>query len=342
MDLGRVHTSWARARPDRSLYLSVCLTNAAVFAVAATALVVSPATVSNEVTTWELVTLMAGVVLVVLLNAGLLRNRLVPLDRLARQLDSASVTDPDWRPALPARNGVERSFVLTVCALLDRLNEERLASESRERAAEEAERRRLARELHDDVGQRLTVVLLGLSRLAKQVSERQADELELVQENARESLELVRGLAEGLRRGAWEDMDLVGALTSLAATFQSSSGLRIVRRFEHALPAVEPQVHETLFRVAQEALTNVARHADASTVVLSLDRQRDGDQDCLVLAVTDDGSGFAPRRMGSGIAGMRERARAVGGQVSVGPAQDGGTEVRVAVPARQAITGGAT
>lgn len=341
LDLGKVHISLPRPRAEQSLYLSVCLTNAAVFVLAATALAVSPATVSNQITTQEVVTLVGGLVLVVLLNAGLLRDRLVPLDRLARQLDPVSVTDPGWRPVVPERHGVERSFVLTVRSLLDRLNEERLASESRERAAEDAERRRLARELHDDVGQRLTVVLLGLSRLAKEVTGHQAAELDLIQENARESLELVRGLAEGLRRGTWEDMDLVGALTSLAATFQSSSGLHITRRFEQAFPSVEPQVHETLFRVAQEALTNVARHAHASKVVISLGRQQEAGQDHLVLAVEDDGAGFVPHRMGSGIAGMRERARAVGGELTIGAGEAGGTEVRVAIPAVPAITGGA-
>lgn len=336
-----MHNTLARQRADRSLYLSVCLTNAAVFTVAATALVVSPATVSRQVTGQEMVALIGGVVLVVLVNAGLLRDRLVPLDRLARQLDPGAVTDPGWRPQVPERHGVERSFVLTVNALLDKLSEERLASESRERAAEDAERRRLARELHDDVGQRLTVVLLGLGRLTKQVHAHQADELSLIQENVRESLELVRGLAEGLRRGAWEDMDLVGALTSLSAAFESSSRLRITRRFQTDLPAVEPALHETLFRVAQEALTNVARHARATTVVLTLRHEWAADQQCLVLTVADDGAGFAPQRMGSGIAGMRERARAVGGELSIGTTETGGTEVHVVAPVAQGTTGGA-
>jgi two-component system sensor histidine kinase UhpB len=320
--------------------LSVCLTNAAMFALAATALVVTPATVSDEVTNDEVITLLAGVVMVVLVNAVLLRDRLLPLDRLARQLDPGAVTDPGWRPAVPERHGVERSFVLTVNALIDRLNEERIASASRERAAEDAERRRLARELHDQVGQRLTVVLLGLGRLAKQVTPQQAEELSLMQENARESLELVRGLAEGLRRGLWEDMDLVGALTSLATTFSSSSGLQITRRFEQSFPTLEPPAHEALFRVAQESLTNTARHAHASNVVMCLVRQRVSGQECVVLKITDDGTGYAPQRMGSGVAGMGERARAVGGHLSVETASNGGTEVRLAIPARHAISPG--
>ena len=322
----------AVVRPGRSLFVTVCLINAAMFAAAAGVLVVSPATVSAEVTAAEASVLVLGVVAVVTMNTLVLRGRLLGLDRLARQLDDSDVSDLSWRLPVVHRSGVERSVATAFNALLDRLAAERLASESKARAAEEAERRRVARELHDEVGQRLTVVLLSVGRLSSHVSAWQREELTLVQENTRESLELVRGLADGLRGGTWEDMDLLGALSSLAETFRASSGLRVLRRLDPTLPPVAPEAEQTLFRVAQEAMTNVARHAGADTVELELGRSEEEGQDCLVLTVTDDGRGYRPGSAGFGIAGMRERARAVGGTLDVRRRESGGTRVRLVVP----------
>lgn len=314
------------------LYWTVCLTNAAMFVMAAVVLVVSPATVSEQPTGPELTVVVVGVVVIVLANAALLRGRLLPLDRLARQLDSGDVTDPSWRLPLPMGMGVERSFVTAFNRLLDRLTEERLASESKARAAEDAERRRIARDLHDDVGQRLTVVLLSATQLGKDLTPQQQGELELIRENTRESLDIVRGLAEGLRRGLLEDMDLIGALTSLAATFASSGELQVIRRLDRRAAGVGPEVQMAVFRVAQESLTNAARHAGADTVTLELRQHEAAGQRCLALTVSDNGRGYRPGSAGFGIAGMRERARAVGGTLALTVGQGGGTQVRLVVP----------
>ena len=322
----------AVVHPGRSLFVTVCLINAAMFAAAASALVVSPATVSADVTQAELTQVAVGVLVVVATNVWILRGRLLGLDRLARQLDASDASDLSWRLPVSDRRGVERSVALAFNTLLDRLAAERLASESKARAAEEAERRRVARELHDEVGQRLTVVLLSVGRLSTHVNAWQRDELLLVQENTRESLELVRGLADGLRGGTWEDMDVLGALSSLAETFRASTDLRVVRRLDPHTPAVGPEVQQTLFRVAQESMTNVARHAGADTVELDLRLHHAAGEDCLVLTVTDDGRGYQPGSAGFGIAGMRERARAVGGTLEVSRREGGGTQLRLVVP----------
>ncbi len=153
-----------------------------------------------------------------------------------------------------------------------------------------------------------------------------------MQENTRESLELVRGLAEGLRGGFWEDMDLLGALSSLAETFRASTDLRVVRHLDPDIPSVGPEVEQTLFRVAQESMTNVARHAAADTVELELRRHTEGGEECLVLTVSDDGRGYRPGSTGFGIAGMRERAEAIGGSLDVGGRQGGGTQLRLVIP----------
>jgi two-component system sensor histidine kinase UhpB len=320
------------SRGGLPLYWTVCLTNAAMFVIAAVVLVVSPATVSEQVTVPEITIVVVGVVVIVLANAALLRGQLLPLDRLAGQLDRGDVTDAAWRLPLPVGGGVERSFVTAFNTLLDRLNEERLASESKARAAEEAERRRIARELHDQVGQRLTVVLLSATQLHKVSTPQQRGELDLIRENTRESLDIVRGLAEGLRRGLLEDMDLVGALTSLTATFAASDELQVIRRFDRRATALDPEVQMALFRVAQESLTNAARHAGADTVTVELGQHEDAGQKCVALTVSDNGRGYQAGSAGFGIAGMRERARAVGGTLALSAGQDGGTQVRFVVP----------
>lgn len=317
----------------RSLYWSVTAVNAAMFAAAAGVLVLSPATVSEQVTDRELAVLLVGVVVVAVVNALLLRGQLRPLDRLAGELRSGDVHELTWRLPSAGRSGVERSFVSTVNVLLDRLVAERLATAASARAAEEAERRRIARELHDEVGQRLTVVLLGLGRIGAHVDDCRQSELALVTENTRESLETVRGVAEGLRGDVWEDLDLFAALNSLCATFEAASGLAVTSRFDDSVSSLPNEAAQVVFRVAQEALTNVARHASATTVELVVERSELGGRKVVDLVVSDDGTGYRPGSAGFGIAGMRHRATEIGGTLTVQSRVRGGTEVRLHAPA---------
>ena len=212
--------------------------------------------------------------------------------------------------------------------MLERLEAERSASSARALAAQEAERQRIAQELHDEVGQGLTAVLLGLKRVADRVPDEVADELRLVQDTARSSLEEVREVARRLRPGVLEDLGLVSALAALATDASTHSGIHVQRGLAAGLPALSPEKELVIYRVAQEALTNTARHAGADTVQLSLSRQGDA----VALLVADNGRGTARRPEGSGIRGMRERARLVDGQLTVRLRPEGGTEVRLVVP----------
>jgi two-component system, NarL family, sensor histidine kinase UhpB len=183
-----------------ALYWKVCLINGAVFVAATALLVVSPATVSHQVTARELAVLAAGLAVILATNALLLRSTLAPLDRLVQLVNGLDAGGLGHR--LPdLGRGVAGRLARSFNDLLDRLESERATRSARELAAQEAERQRIAQELHDEVGQRLTVVLLGIRRALDKPPEESAEELQLVQENARTSLEEVRRVARGMRPG---------------------------------------------------------------------------------------------------------------------------------------------
>lgn len=314
------------------LYWTVCLINGGVFAGATAVLVVTPATVSSEVTPRELVVLTAGLAVILLANAILVRRTLAPLDRLNRLMEQFDPRRPENR--LPEQgSGVAANLARSFNTLLSRLEAERATSNVRALAAQEAERQRIAQELHDEVGQRLTVVLLGVSRILDKAPTGLTEELTLIRDNARSSLDEVRRVARGLRPGVLEDLGLVSALAAMANEFTSPAGIQIRRCLERGLPPVAPEVELVIFRVAQEALTNVTRHAEADTVELSLTKG----PKTIRLLVSDNGRGIRGAEIREGIRGMRERALFVGGQLTIGPCRGSGTEVRLDVPLERAL-----
>jgi two-component system, NarL family, sensor histidine kinase UhpB len=131
-----------------------------------------------------------------------------------------------------------------------------------------------------------------------------------------------------LRPGVLEDLGLVSALSALATEFSTYSSAHVRRGFSRGLPKMSAETELVIYRVAQEALTNVARHADAKNVELTLGRQGDG----VLLQVADDGRGLHGWAEGAGVRGMRERAMLVGGHLDIGPRVGGGTEVRLLLP----------
>ncbi len=311
------------------LYWRVCVINALMFLVATVILVVSPATVSPEVTSSELVLLAVGLIVVVMVNSLLLRSSLAPLDRLIKGMNQVDLERPNQRLA-PMGDVAVRRLVDSFNAMLTRLELERARSNAAALAGQEAERRRIAQELHDEIGQGLTVVLLGLKQVVDRAPADIAEELRLVQDTARSSLDEVRSVARRLRPGELEDLGLISALAALATDFSTHTGAHVHRRFTPALPSLTAEAELVIYRVAQEALTNAARHAGADTVEMSLSRQGD----TVVLRVVDNGCGVSGDVLdeGAGIRGMRERALLVNGQLAVGQPAGGGTEVCLTVP----------
>jgi two-component system, NarL family, sensor histidine kinase UhpB len=305
----------------------VFATNALVLALAASALALSPATVSFPVALTEAAVLALGLGAMVALNFALLRRALSPLERLRGIMRSADPLRPGARApvddAVPELRAVTESFNEMVA----RLEAERRDSAGRALAAQEGERLRIAQELHDEVGQKLTAVLLQLDSLSET---RDVATLEEAREGVRESLEEVRFIARRLRPEALDQLGLSSALAALTNSLRSASGVTIQRSIDPSLPALSPDVELVLYRVAQEALTNVVRHAGCDEARLLLRRVADG----VELAVLDPGHGFdaAVTTEGAGIRGMRERALLVGAQLEIWSAPGTGTSVRLTCP----------
>lgn len=308
------------------LYWRVCLINGLVFVVGTAALALAPVTVSATVLVSEAVVLVLGLIGIVVLNAALLRTSLAPLDRLIRVMDTVDLQRPGLR--LPeSGSGAVGQLVRGFNAMLERLESERGRSNAKALAAQEAERHRIARELHDEIGQGLTAVLLGLKQLSSRVPGDVVKDLQEVQEAARGTLDEVRGVARRLRPGVLEDLGLLSALAALATEF-SSHGLQVQRVTSPGLPDLGSERELVIYRVAQEALTNAARHSHSRTVRLALQRQGRS----VILAVDDDGRGMRGAEEGTGIRGMRERALLIGAQLAVSGGDLGGTSVRLTVP----------
>ncbi|MER7243355.1 sensor histidine kinase [Kribbella sp. NPDC000426] len=310
------------------LYWRVCLINGLVFVLGTAALALAPVTVSATVLVSEAVVLVLGLIGIVVLNSILLRNSLAPLDRLVRMMDTVDLQRPGRR--LPeSRNGAVEQLVRGFNAMLERLETERGRSNAKALEAQEAERHRIARELHDEIGQGLTAVLLGLKQLSSGVPPAVQKELTEVQETARATLDEVRSVARRLRPGVLEDLGLQSALAALASEF-SAHGLHVRRVTSPGLPELGHERELVIYRVAQEALTNAARHSQARVVQLSLQRQGAA----VILTVEDDGTGIRGAEEGTGIRGMRERALLIGAELTVGPGAKG-TSVRLTVPLEQ-------
>ncbi|MEW2497240.1 HAMP domain-containing sensor histidine kinase [Streptomyces nodosus] len=310
-----------------SLFWRIFGLNAVVLGTATALLLWAPVTVSVPVVLTEAVILVGGLAVMLVANAVLLRVGLAPLDRVTRLMTTVDLLRPGQR--LPADgHGEVAELIRTFNAMLDRLESERASSSARVLKAQEAERRRIAQELHDEVGQSMTAILLALKRSADEADEPLRGELQQVQEITRESLDEVRRLVRRLRPGVLEDLGLVSALISLTTDFATHTGLRVRRTFEADLPALDPETELVLYRVAQESLTNVARHADAERVEVSLGHS----DSTVVLTVSDDGRGMAASYEGAGIRGMRERALQIGARLDIIPGNRTGTLIRLTVP----------
>lgn len=314
------------------LYWRVFLLNALVFVTGTLVLALSPATVSSPVLAPEALVLFVGLVVMLAANAALLRLGLAPLRRLTRMMQTIDLLRPGQR--LPANGSgpvgqLNRSFN----EMLTRLEIERSTSNARALSAQEAERQRIAQELHDEVGQSLTAILLELKRAADRAPEPLREELLNTQETARHSLDEVRRVARRLRPGVLEDLGLTSALLALTNDFSRHTGLPVRRTLDSALPPLTAEEELVLYRVAQECLTNVARHAQASTVDLAL--SCDGAD--VTLRIGDDGRGLRDAPEGAGVRGMRERALLVGAALQVHTRRSGGVEVCLSMPLRTKI-----
>jgi signal transduction histidine kinase len=211
---------------------------------------------------------------------------------------------------------------------------DRVARDALRRVVEgqELERRRLARELHDETGQALTSILLGLKRVEEATSREEARELAAgLREQIVKTLQSVRRLAVELRPQALDDFGLVPALERLAEAFTEGSGISVDVQANLDSGRLPGEIETALYRIVQEALTNVAKHAGATRVSVVVTR-REG----LVMAVVeDDGQGFGAgggEGGGLGLVGMKERVGLLGGRLAIESTEGAGTTIVAEVP----------
>ena len=309
----------------------VFATNAAVLVAATLVLVISPATVSFPVALAELAVVVGGLAAMLALNLALLRRVLGPLTRLTRFMRGVDPLRPGARADVGPADLEVAELTAAFNEMIDRLETERRQSGRAALTAQERERTRIARELHDEVGQALTAVMLQLERAARQADVPVRVDVDEAREGVRAGLEEVREIARRLRPETLDDLGLGSALAALTNDVSRRTGVRVERRLAVDAHQLQPEEELVVYRVAQEALTNVARHSGARRAWVTLAPDADGR---LVLTVRDDGHGFDldTHTNGSGLRGMRERAVLIGASLDVESVRGHGTTVRLRLP----------
>jgi two-component system sensor histidine kinase UhpB len=277
----------------------------------------------------------------ILLNSLLLRARLDPVKRLVRAMTDVDLSRPGMRAAAPRRAAHElHDLTDAFNRMLARLEHERREAGRAVLRAQEQERGRIAQDLHDEVNQALTAILLRLSATIGDAPWGLRSELQETQELVAQAMDELLALARQLRPTALDDHGLVAALATQVNDFGQSTGVRT--RFHHTgeLPTLSDEEQLVIFRVTQESLSNVAKHAVASQVEVELSFVGR-----TLLRVRDNGAGFdgaAGKRVngrprgrpgGLGLGGMRERALLVGGRLDIFTAPGAGTTIELTMGA---------
>ncbi len=263
-----------------------------------------------------------------------LRRRFAPLESLIEEMEKVDLGRPG--PLLPPSidgigetSEVER-IELAFLRMMRRLEAERRRAGSAALAAQEEERARVARDLHDEVNQSLTGLLLRLEAAREAAPPEMEAELAATKALANQAMRELLSLARQLRPTALDDLGLGAALAGQVEQLAHGE-IEAEFRADGDLSDLGDDAQLVVYRVAQEALSNAARHSGAVHVEVSLRRREDGGVELLV---ADDGRGFAfdESEGGLGIAGMRERALLIGGELTIESRPDRGTTVRLTVP----------
>jgi two-component system sensor histidine kinase UhpB len=276
-------------------------------------------------------------VLVLALAAGLLRmrRRYAPLETLIEDMEKVDLSRPG--PVLPPSiDGVGETaeverIELAFLRMLRRLEAERRRAGSAALRAQEEERARIARDLHDEVNQSLTGLLLRLEALREAVPTTLEPELADTKALANQAMRELLSLARQLRPTALDDLGLAAAIAGQVDRIRDS-GVEAELSERGDLSDLDGDVQLVVYRVAQEALSNAVRHSGAGRIAATLSREGGGAE----LEVADDGRGFAfeESERGLGIAGMRERALLIGAELTIESRPGQGTTVRLLVPDR--------
>jgi two-component system sensor histidine kinase UhpB len=312
----------------------VLLGNAAVVAAAALVLALTPLTVSTPLEADEAAALAAGALLMMGVDFVLLRRIFRPLHALTVAMRDVDPLQPGARVSVDTNEPEIGAVADSFNDMVQRLEDERRSSARRAIAAQESERLRVSRELHDEIGQLLTGVLLRLSSLQERVPVAVRGELQSARDDVRHSMDDVRAIAQQLRPPVLETLGLPSALAALAHDVERQAAITVERDLDPALTSLADELEVVVYRIAQESLTNVARHAGARRAGLRLQRI----DSAILLEVTDDGVGFDVQdpEATAGLSGMRERALLTGGELTILSRPRAGTRVRLVIPLREA------
>jgi two-component system sensor histidine kinase UhpB len=265
-------------------------------------------------------------------NLVLLRRRFAPLETLIEEMEKVDLSRPG--PSLPPSiDGVGETeevarIELAFLRMMSRLEAERRRAGSVALRAQEEERARVARDLHDEVNQSLTGLLLRLEAVREAAPPELEDEIADTKALANQAMRELLSLARQLRPTALDDLGLVAAIAGQIEQVSRSGAVAGLIE-EGDFSDLDGDVQLVVYRVAQEALSNAVRHSGAGRIEVSLRRAADG----VELTVADDGRGFAfeESESGLGIAGMRERALLLGGELTIESRPGRGTTVRLTV-----------
>jgi two-component system sensor histidine kinase UhpB len=260
------------------------------------------------------------------------RRRFAPIEDLIEEMEKVDLSRPG--PVLPASiDGVAETeeaerLELAFLRMMNRLEAERRRAGSAALRAQEEERARVARDLHDEVNQSLTGLLLRLEAVREEAPPELATEVDETKALANRAMRELLALARQLRPTALDDLGLAAAIGGQVEQ-AARPGLEATLATDGHFSDLDPDVQLVVYRVAQEAITNAARHSEANRIAVSLRRA----DDRVTLEVTDDGRGFAfeQSERGLGIGGMRERALLVGAELTIESRPGQGTTVRLEV-----------
>ena len=297
---------------------------------------------AQQAADWWLISLFAagGIALSLFINfwiVGAALNPLRDLGRLAKRLQSGDPTvelkNPD--PYTTRMAETLRSLFLQ----LEERNRELEALSERAIDAQEEERRAIAQSLHDDTGQALSMLIIHLDRIDERIQPGQKELKKQVvdaRELASNSLTELRRILSGLRPAILDDLGLVPAIRWYARTNLEKIGVNVVVKAPGTPLTLSPAITTTLFRIVQEAVNNIVRHAGASSVTVVLQLS----EGIVQLRVEDDGRGFDPNHASRdavelqrlGLLGIRERAELLGGKIQIESAPEKGTRLQVSIP----------
>jgi two-component system, NarL family, sensor histidine kinase UhpB len=280
-----------------------------------------------------LIVALAALAIGLAVNLVLMRRRFAPLEKLIEEMEKVDLSRPG--PTLPPSiDGVGETeevarLELAFLRMMRRLEAERRRAGSAALRAQEEERARIARDLHDEVNQSLTGLLLRLEAAREAAPPELARELEETKTLANQAMRELLSLARQLRPTALDDLGLAAAVAGQVEQVSHSGAISAELVEEGDFSDLDSDVQLVVYRVAQEALSNAARHSEAGRIAVDLRRAGDG----VELDVSDDGRGFAfdESERGLGIAGMRERALLLGGDLTIESRPGRGTTVRLRV-----------